>query len=198
MSAPEDHVVELQATIRERLDALRPLVPDSDGYARAAAAVLEATAELIEYEERLPVLIDEPRYRLSITTVRWAGVVTAGVAVVLGLCVVPGWVSAWWLALLVPLLVVGLRMVWLPVHPPGGPHHEQRVGALLVGASSPVTALAVSGLVTRWAAAATVALVGLGAAYLLRDPVLPPGAAKPAPASDPDAPTPPSGLVMPP
>jgi hypothetical protein len=41
-------------------------------------------------------------------------------------------------------------------------------------------------------------LVGLGTAYLLRDPVLPPGAERPAPASDPDAPTPPSGLVMPP
>jgi hypothetical protein len=198
MSAPEEHVAVLQATIRERLDALRPLVPDSDGYARAAAAVLEATAELIEYEERLPVLIDEPRHRLSLATVRWAGVGTAAVAVVLGLCVVPGWVSAWWLALLVPVLLVGLRLVWLPVHPPGGPHAEQRIGASFVGASSPVTVLTVSGLVTPWAAAGTVVLVGLGCAYLLRDPVLTPGAEKPAQASDPDAPTPPSGLVMPP
>jgi hypothetical protein len=198
MYAPEEHVAVLQATIRERLDALRPLVPDSDGYARAAAAVLEATAELIEYEERLPVLIDEPRHRLSLATVRWAGVGTAAVAVVLGLCVVPGWVSAWWLALLVPVLLVGLRLVWLPVHPPGGPHAEQRIGASFVGASSPVTVLTVSGLVTPWAAAGTVVLVGLGCAYLLRDPVLTPGAEKPAQASDPDAPTPPSGLVMPP
>ena len=148
MSAPEEHVAVLQETIRERLDALRPLVPDSDGYARAAAAVLEATAELIEYEERLPVLIDEPRHRLTTATVRWSGVVTAAVALVLGICVIPGWVSAWWLALLVPLLLVGLWLVWLPVHPPGGPHAEQRVGALLVGASSPVTVLVVSGLVT--------------------------------------------------
>jgi hypothetical protein len=198
MSAPEEHVAALQATIRERLDALRPLVPDSDGYARAAAAVLEATAELIEYEERLPVLIDEPRHRLSLSTVRWAGVGTAAVAAVLGLCVVPGWVSAWWLALLVPVLLVGLRLVWLPVHPPGGPHAEQRIGAVFVAASSPVTVLAVSGLVTPWAAAGTVVLVGLGSAYLLRDPVVPPGAENPAQASDPDAPTPPSGLVMPP
>jgi hypothetical protein len=198
MPAPEDHVAVLQETIRERLDALRPLVPDSDGYARAAAAVLEATAELIEYEERLPVLIDEPRHRLTTATVRWAGVVTAAVALLLGICVIPGWVSAWWLALLVPLLLVGLRLVWLPVHPPGGPHPEQRVGALLVGASSPVTVLVVSGLLTPWAAAVTVVLAGLGTAYLLRDPVLPPGAGKPAQASDPDAPTPPSGLVMPP
>ena len=198
MSAPEEHVAALQATIRERLDALRPLVPDSDGYARAAAAVLEATAELIEYEERLPLLIDEPRHRLSLSTVRWAGVGTAAVAAVLGLCVVPGWVSAWWLALLVPVLLVGLRLVWLPVHPPGGPHAEQRIGAVFVAASSPVTVLAVSGLVTPWAAAGTVVLVGLGSAYLLRDPVVPPGAENPAQASDPDAPTPPSGLVMPP
>jgi hypothetical protein len=208
MSAPEEHVATLQAQIRERLDALRPLVPDSDGYARAAAAVLEATAELIEYEERLPVLVDEPRHRVSVNAVRWGGAGTAAVAALLALCVLPGWVSVWWLALLVPLVLVGLWLVRLPVHPPGGPHQQQRVGAVLVGASSPVTALAVSGLVPAWAAVATVAMVGAGGAYLVRDPVPPPGAsrevagAEPAAdrrqASDPDAPTPPSGLVLPP
>jgi hypothetical protein len=208
MTAPEEHVATLQAQIRERLDALRPLAPDTDGYVRAAAAVLEATAELIEYEERLPVLVDEPRHRLSLATVRWAGVATAAVALVLALCIVPGWIPVWWLALLVPLLVVGLRMLRLPVHPPGGPHTVQRTGALLVGAAAPVTVLVVSNAVTAWAAAATVALVAAGTAYLVREPVLPPGARRPAgreperdepvQESDPDAPTPPSGLVMPP
>jgi hypothetical protein len=208
MTAPEEHVATLQAQIRERLDALRPLAPDTDGYVRAAASVLEATAELIEYEERLPVLVDEPRHRLSLATVRWAGVATTAVALVLALCIVPGWVSVWWLALLVPLLVVGLRMLRLPVHPPGGPHAVQRTGALVVAASTPVTVLVVSRAVTAWAAAATVALVAAGTAYLVREPVLPPGARRPAgreperdepvQESDPDAPTPPSGLVMPP
>jgi hypothetical protein len=209
MTAPEDHVRVLQAQIRERLDELRPHGPDSDDYARAAAQVLEATAELIEYEEKLPFLIDEPRHRLSLATVRWAGVATAAIALVLALCVVPGWIGRWWLLLLVPIALVGLRMIRLPVHPAGGPHREQRVGAILVGASSPVTALTVSGAVPAYAAVLSVALVGAGGAYLVRQAVLPPrdeheaaeaGAdgAEREQKSDPDAPTPPTGIVMPP
>jgi hypothetical protein len=210
MTAPEDHVRVLQARIRERLDDLRPHGPDSDGYARAAAQVLEATAELIEYEEKLPLLIDEPRHRLSLATVRWAGAVTAGVALVLALCVAPGWISPWWLALLVPVGLVGLRMIRLQVHPAGGPHREQRIGAAVVGASSPVTALCVSGAVPPYVAALSVAMVGAGGAYLVREAVLPPreddadekgsggGSEPPEQQADPDAPTPPTGLVMPP
>jgi hypothetical protein len=206
MTAPEDHVRVLQAQIRERLDELRPHGPDTDDYARAAAQVLEAAAELIEYEEKLPVLIDEPRHRISLATVRWAGAATAAIAVVLALCVVAGWVSWWWLALLVPVALVGLRMIRLPVHPPGGPHREQRVGAVLVGASTPVTALSVAGAVPAYAAALSVVMVGAGGAYLVREAVLPPGTGDdpagvdepPQQKADPEAPTPPTGLVMPP
>lgn len=212
MPSPEDHVRTLQANIRERLDALRPLVPDTEGYARAAAQVLEATAELIEYEERLPLLIDEPRHRLSVAVVRWSGVATAAVAGLLALACIPGWIAPWWLALLLPIVLVGLRMLRLPVHPPGGPHAEQRVGAVVVGSSSAVTALAVSGIVTAWAAIASVLLVVAGVAYLVRRPVLPEppddgheagggnanGNGRREQKADPDAPTPPTGLVMPP
>jgi hypothetical protein len=209
MTAPEDHVRVLQARIRERLDDLRPHGPDSDDYARAAAQVLEAAAELIEYEEKLPVLIDEPRHRLSLATVRWAGLATAAIALVLALCAVPGWISSWWLLLLVPVALVGLRMIRLPVHPAGGPHREQRVGAVVVGASCPVTALTVTGAVPVYAAALSVALVGAGGAYLVREAVLPPrdepepdgaddAGGGPDQRSDPDAPTPPTGIVMPP
>ena len=222
MPSPEDHVRTLQAQIRERLDALRPLAPDSEGYVTAAAQVLEATAELIEYEERLPLLIDEPRHRLSVAVVRWSGIATAAVAGVLALATIPGWISWWWLALLVPVLLAGLRMLWLPVHRAGGPHARQRVGAAVVGASSPVTALATTDLVPPWTAVASVVMVGAGLAYLVREPVPVAAGGEPAgPAgtsgngggrgdggdggdgrdeqrSDPDAPTPPTGLVMPP
>jgi hypothetical protein len=198
MASPEDHVRALQANIRERLDALRPLVPDTEGYARVAAQVLEATAELIEYEERLPLLIDEPRHRLSVAVVRWSGVATTAVAGVLALACIPGWVATWWLALLLPVAFVGLGMLRLPVHPPGGPHVEQRNGAAVVGSSSPLTALAVSGLVTEWVAIASVLLVVGGVAYIVRRTATPgPGGGRDR-AVDPDAPTPPTGLVMPP
>jgi hypothetical protein len=223
MPSPEDHVRTLQAQIRERLDALRPLVPDSDGYVNAAAKVLEATAELIEYEQRLPFLIDEPRHRLSVTVVRWSGIATAAVAGLLALATIPGWISWWWLALLLPVLLAGLRMLWLPVHPAGGPHEQQRVGAAVVGASSPVTALVVTGAVPPWAAAATVVMLAAGLGYVVRETVPPPsdddepagpadtagdggegggddgdGDGRQDQRTDPDAPTPPTGLVMPP
>jgi hypothetical protein len=197
MSAPEDHVAVLQARIRERLDAMRPLAPESDGYVRAAASVLEATAELIDYEERLPVLVDEPRRRLSVAVVRWSGIVTVATAVLLGLCTIPGWVTYWWLALLVPVALVGLRLLLMPVPPAGGPHAELRVGAAVIAASSPVTVLAAAGVVSRWAAVATVVMVGVGIGLLSRDR-LPAAMDGDRPPSDPDAPTPPTGLVMPP
>lgn len=190
MREPEEHVVVLQGRIRERLDELRGLPPGDPGYAAVAGAVLEATAELVEYEERLPILIDEPRHRLSLLAVRWTGVVVAVVSAGLALAVIPDWVSIGWLALLLPLLLVGLRMPWLPVHEPGGPHLAQRKGAVMVAASLPFAVLVVTGAVSGWFAAVVVLLLVPGVAYLVRN------TAQAGADADDEAPTPPSGLGM--
>jgi hypothetical protein len=187
MRTPEEHVVVLQRRIRERLDELRGVPPGDPAYAAVAGQVLEATAELIGYEERLPILVDEPRHRLSLLAVRWTGVAAAVVATGLALAAIVDWVSLAWLVLLLPLFLIGLRMPWLPVHPPGGPHLHQRTGAILVAASLPVVVLVVTGLVNPWFAAVAVVLVAVGVACLIRD----------TPSASEEPPTPPVGLELP-
>jgi hypothetical protein len=203
--APERQVAVLQERIRESLDVLRPIPPGTPAYAAAARDVLVATAELIEFEERLPVLLDEPRHRISLLTVRWTGAVVAVVSVLLALAVLPDWVTPAWLGLLLPMLVLGGRMYLLPVHPPCGPHVRQRIGAAAVAAAVPFAVFAVTGLAPPWLAAVAVLLAGAGTTYLLRPPVDESGEdddegveeEEPDPPEEPP-PTPPTGLVMPP
>jgi hypothetical protein len=187
----EGHVADLQARIRERLDELRPVAPDSREYVDVARRVLDATAELIEYEERLPLLVDEGPQRISALTLRWAGWFTAAAALALTLAVIPGWIELPWLALTLPLLLIGARMPFLPVHPPNGPHLRQRIGAALVAAAVPVALFAVAAG-PRWTAGVAVLLAVAGLVGLLGDPV-PRGDGGPA---DPDAETPPTGLPL--
>src|SRR4051812_32035950 len=94
---PEDQIAVLQSRVRERLDELRPIRPGAEEYGAAADAVIDATATLIAYEERLPVLLDRGPRRLSLLIVRWSGVVTAALGVSLGIAAVAGWSSRWWL-----------------------------------------------------------------------------------------------------
>jgi len=76
---PEQQVAFLQARIREHLDALRPIAPGSKEYGEAADAAIQAATELIAYEERLPVLLDQAPRRLTLLIVRWSAVVSGAV-----------------------------------------------------------------------------------------------------------------------
>ena len=175
MSGPEDHVALLRQHVRERLDDLRPYRPGSPEHVEAAERVLAATEELIRYEERLPLLADAPDRRLSLRTVRWCGRVTAAAALLLTAAALAGWAPRWWLALLLPVAAVGLRMEWLPVHGPGAPHVEQRRGAALVVAAVPFLVVAVTGAGSAWLAAPVPFLVLGGVLLLVRRTVAPPG-----------------------
>ena len=170
---PEENVLALRTRLRERLDELRPHRPGSADHTEAAERVLAATEELIRYEERLPVLADAPRRRLSLLTVRWAGRVTAAVAALLAVAAAAGWASRWWLPLLLPVAGIALRMEWLPVHGPGGPHEEQRRGAWLVAAAVPFLLLAVTGTAPPWFAVPVPFLVLGGVLLLVRRDVEP-------------------------
>ena len=185
----EGHVADLQAQIRERLDELRPIAPDSREYVDVARRVLDATAELIDYEERLPLLVDQGPQRVSVLTLRWAGWFTAAASLALTLAVIPGWIQLPWLALTLPLLLIGARMPFLPVHPPSGPHPRQRVGAVLVAAAVSVALFAAT-VGPAWAAAIVVALAVAGVIGMLGDPVR-------RGRTGPDDVTPPTGIRRP-
>jgi hypothetical protein len=157
---PEDHIAVLQSRVRERLDELRPLRPGTDAYGPAADAVLEATRELIDYEERLPVLLDRAPRRRSLLIVRWSGVVTGAIGTSLGIAAVAGWSSRWWLLLVIPVIAAAVTLLLVPVQQPRGAHQVLRPGALAVAAGALVTLVGVLVRLPFWA-------VGLGMALLL-------------------------------
>ena len=164
----EDRIAELQGIIRERREALGALPSDDPGYPEAASRVLDATFDLIAFEDRLPLLLDEPRRRSSVLAVRSAGWLAIAVAVALGLAVVPGWVDRWWLLLLLPMALLGVALQFVHVRPPGGRHHDQRTGAILIGlAVVPVPVLA-TGVVSAWAVIAVVAVAAAGVVRIAR------------------------------
>lgn len=142
----ESRVAVLQERIRQQHDRLGRFGPDDDGYLEAARAALETTFELIEYEERVPLLRDAPRRAASLRIVRGCGWAAAGLAGLTALCVPPGWVSRWWLLLVGPVLLAGALLLRLPVPEPGGPHAARADAALVlatVAVAMPALALGV-------------------------------------------------------
>lgn len=133
---PEAQIAVLQAQVRERLAELRPIRPGAEAYGRATDAVIEAATRLIDYEERLPLLLDQAPRRLSLLIVRWSGMVPAAVGVSLGVAAVAHWVPRLWLLAVVVLFAAAAVLLRLPVHPPGDRHLVLRPGAVLVAVGS--------------------------------------------------------------
>ena len=165
---PEDHIAVLQSRVRERLDELRPIRPGSEAYGLATDAVIEAATELINYEERLPILLDRAPRRLSLLIVRWSGVVTAAIGMSLGIAAVAGWSSRWWLLLVIPLVAAAANLLWMPVHPPKGEHLSLRPGALGVAVGALIGAVGAVARLPLWVVGLGLLLLLLGLWYLRR------------------------------
>ena len=168
MADHEDRITELQGIIRERHESLTAMPSADPGYPEAASRVLDATFDLIAFEDRLPMLLDQPRRRSSVLAVRSAGWLAIAVAAVLGLAAVPGWVDRWWLLLLLPMALLGIALQFVQVRPPGGRHQDQRTGAILIGLAVVPVPLLATGVVSAWAVIAVVGVAAAGAVRIAR------------------------------
>ncbi|MCD5314619.1 hypothetical protein [Kineosporia babensis] len=120
---------------------------DRPSLAEATDAVIAATRELINYERRLPMLLDAQPRLLSLRIVRWSGVLAAAVAAGLLVTALAGGIARWWV---LPALIsggAGYLLLRLPVHPPGDRHESLRPGSVVTAFGALVTAIcATSGL----------------------------------------------------
>jgi hypothetical protein len=162
---PEAQIAVLQERVRERLAALRALQPGDREYEPAGDAVIAVAAELIDYEQRLPVLLDQGPRRLTLLTVRWSGIVSGAVGIAIGVAASAGWLARWWLLVVVGVLAVGAAFLRLPVPPPCEVHLPMRPGAAVAAAGALVVAVGAAGHFPVWVAGA--GLVVLVAGFLL-------------------------------
>jgi hypothetical protein len=159
---PEDQIAVLQSQVRERLDELRPIEPGSDAYSAATDAVIEAATALIDYEERLPLLLERAPRRLSLLIVRWSGVVTAAIGGSLGTAAAAGWTSRWWMLMVVPVLAGAAVLLRIPLPPPRGPHALLRPGAVLIAAGALIATIGAVARLPLWAAGLGMVILAAG------------------------------------
>jgi hypothetical protein len=164
---PEQQIAVLQSRVRERLAELRLVRPGAESYLEGADEVIAAATELIDYEERLPVLLDAAPRRLSLLIVRWAGVVTGAVGISLAIAAVIGWLPRWWLLVVVLPVAGSATLLRLPVHPPCDRHLSLRPGAILVALGALVIAIGGAGMLSLWVLGAG-ALLLVGGFLLVR------------------------------
>jgi hypothetical protein len=164
----------LQERIRTQHARLGRLTPEDDGYLPAVRVALDSTFELIDYEEQLPLLMDEPRRAASLRTVRYAGYVTAGAGALTAAGIMPGWVSRWWLLLAVPVLLAAAVLLRTPVPPAGGPHAGSADAALVIVAAALAVPLLGLGAVAAPIAALAAPALLLGVRAVLQEPQEPP------------------------
>jgi hypothetical protein len=159
---PERQFAVLQEQVRERLAELRPIRPGSEKYTQAADAVIRATTELIDYEERLPLLLDQAPRRLSLLIIRWSGVVSAAVGVALLVAVLAGWLPRWWLPIVVVPFGAAAQLLRMPVPAAGGRHPALRPGSVLIGAGALFIGIGAAARLPFWLAALGLVLVLIG------------------------------------
>jgi hypothetical protein len=159
-SDPEQQIAVLQSQVRERLAQLRPIRPGSESYTVAADAVIKAAGELIDYEERLPLLLDQAPRRMSLLIVRWSGLAPAAVGLSLLIGAVVGWLPHWWLPTVVALFGAAVQLLRMPVPAPCEPHVGLRPGAVLVAAGALVIGIGAAVRLPVW-------IAGLGLVLLL-------------------------------
>jgi hypothetical protein len=147
---PEQHVTVLQSRIRERLAELRPVPPGTKEYTKITDDVIRAATELIAYEERLPVLLDQGPRRLSLLIVRWSGVVAGAVGLSLAVAAIAGWLSRWWLLPVVLAFVAAVPLLQIRVPPPCGEHMSLRPGAVLIASGALAIAVCPAARLPVW------------------------------------------------
>jgi hypothetical protein len=168
---PEQKVAVLQSRIRERLAELRPIPPGAQEYARITDDVIQAASELIDYEERLPLLLDQAPRRLSLQIVRWSGVVATAVGFSLAVAAIVGWLPRWWLVPVLLALAAGLFLLRMPVHPPCDEHVSLRPGAVLIASGTLAIAVCAVARLPFWGLLVGLAAMAAGVWHIRRYPV---------------------------
>jgi hypothetical protein len=157
---PEVQIAVLQNRVQERLAELRPIRPGAEAHGRAIDAVIEATTTLIDYEERVPLLLDQAPRRLSLLIVRWSGLVPTAVGLALTVAAVADGLPRWWLLVVIVLFAVAAVLLRLPVPGPGKRHLALRPGALISAVGALLIGIGAALALPLW-------LAGLGALLLL-------------------------------
>ncbi|MFG3710390.1 hypothetical protein [Micromonospora sp. NPDC047730] len=129
--------------LRKRHEDLAATESGTAAYRSQRAEVFAATTQLLDFEARIPLLIDEQRRQISSRVVYAAGGAAAAAMLVMGGLIVAGWFSRWYLA---PVIVVGLVAVVITLSEPHAQrlgHRSRAVGALISVACAALVVVAV-------------------------------------------------------
>jgi hypothetical protein len=142
-----------------------PRPQDEAAYREAVAQVTYATRALVDYEARIPQLLDEHRQHVGARILRWSGGLLAAESAALGIAAAVGAIAGWWLIPAATLVVVGLIPVPSARRRASDSGFRPRIGAFLFGVAGLALAVGSLGGVTPWAvlAAPLAAWVGLRA-----------------------------------
>jgi hypothetical protein len=166
----EEEIARLQDRLGDLLAHLRTVPPATAEFSSAADSVIEAAYELIDYEERVPELLDvQPRW-LSGVILRSCGVATMVLAASIALRVVPGGMAWWWLPVAIVLAVAGARLLTARVRRVQAEHRYQRQPAVMILVAALLAALGTFGAVTGWFLGAAALLLIAAAVLGLRTP----------------------------
>jgi hypothetical protein len=175
----DSELIDYQRRIREQLAAVRDADLTTGAGKAKARAVLELTAEMLAYEEDIPTRRGEQERRRLRPQVRIGGLAVAGSGVLLILCAVAGWISAWRIVFAVPLIVVGIAAAIDPFgqrtlgarQPVDGP--GWRAGAM-VGAGAALAVLLTGFGVSWWLLLVSILLGAVALVLLSRASAPPP------------------------
>jgi hypothetical protein len=142
-------------------------VPDTDaGRSPALHALIEATDELLAFEDRLPVLLDLPARATSVQLVRAGAFATALGAVLVGIAIWRDVLGPAWIAAVLVLLLAVVRLLVMPIAPAASGHRRQRYAALVCGGAGLLLVPLVMAL-GWWAGLLALAVLGVSLAAVL-------------------------------
>lgn len=166
----EHEIARLQGRLSELLVRLNAMEPAAPGYEPAVDDVMSAAQALLDYEERVPQLLDQRPRQITLFLLRGCGAASMALAAGIALGVVPGGKPGWWLLIAVVLAVAGARLLTSRVVRGQSEHVRQRPPAVLIATGAVAAVVADLGLATTWLLTVAAILVAVGLAMSLPTP----------------------------
>ncbi|MFI8930637.1 hypothetical protein ACIG3E_23535 [Streptomyces sp. NPDC053474] len=139
---------QLQQQIRALHAAVAACDPDDDAYAGEYERLVEATRDLLAFEQQMPELLAEPERAVSERIVRWSWRGQAVLAAALVACVFVLDCTWWWLLLLLPYLAGTVAGSFQTIRVTG--HRSRRNAAIALHAVAVLVVLLFFGLLPMW------------------------------------------------
>ncbi len=162
-----EEVLRRQQVLRAAHEELNEVEADTDAYRTHRSKVFAATEQLLDYEDRIPILLEEHRRQISSRILYAAAGLAAAVMMTAGMFIMAGAASRWYLAPVTALGLAALGAVAAEPRAERANHRGRRAASIVLLLLTVVVAAVMLRLISAfWLLVVPVGLFGAAVCWI--------------------------------